>query len=117
MWIVEYYETPTKQCPTQEFLDNCDKERVLPPIMHDIGQLEKFGYKLTRPQVGPLRDHIYELRTRVGRINYRLLYFFFYNEKIIISHGITKIKIVPSNQIDIAIEHRKDYFARNKRNE
>jgi len=117
MWIVEYYVTSTGQCPTKEFLDNRDKEKELPPIMHDIYQLEEYGNRLQRPTASPLRGGIYELRTRIGHINYRLLYFFFYNEKIIISHGTSKIKIVPPNQIDIAIKHKKDYFSRHMRKE
>lgn len=115
MWIVEYYETSTGLCPTKEFLDKRDKEKELPAIMHDIDQLERYGFRLTRPQADYLRDDIYELRTRIGHINYRLLYFFFYNEKIIITHGSSKIKIVLPSDIDKAIRYKKDYFSRNER--
>jgi hypothetical protein len=38
--------------------------------------LQDLGYELRRPHGDYLRDDIYELRVRVGRVNYRLLYFF-----------------------------------------
>ncbi len=56
-----------------------------------------------------LRDAIYELRVRYGRVNYRMLYFF--HERIaVISHGLTKVKVVPDTDIDLAIT-RKGEFA------
>jgi hypothetical protein len=115
MWTVEFYETATGQCPVREFLNNLNIEKELPRFMHDIGLLEEYGPQLKRPYADTLRDNIHELRTRVGRINFRILYFFFYNEKIILTHGCSKIDIVPSSEIDKAIRYKDDYFSRNAR--
>lgn len=41
-----------------------------------IQRLADQGHALRRPSAAPLRDGIHELRARVGRVNYRVLYFF-----------------------------------------
>ena len=41
-----------------------------------IVRLKEAGHELRRPTADFLRDGIYELRVRRGRVNYRLLYFF-----------------------------------------
>jgi phage-related protein len=37
--------------------------------------LAAFGHELRRPNADYLRDGIYELRVRRGKVNYRILYF------------------------------------------
>lgn len=41
-----------------------------------IEVLGELGHELRRPMADYLRDGIYELRVRAGRVNYRILYFF-----------------------------------------
>jgi len=41
-----------------------------------IARLALLGHELRRPEADYLRDDIYELRIRLGSVNYRLLYFF-----------------------------------------
>ena len=38
-------------------------------------RLAEIGYEIRRPEADFLRDGIYELRVRLGHINYRILYF------------------------------------------
>ena len=57
-----------------------------------------------------MRDDIYELRTGLNHINYRLLYFFDGLDIILITHGLKKEKEVPSNEIDYAIKIKNEYF-------
>ena len=53
-----------------------------------------------------LRDGIYELRVKHGRVNYRILYFFSGRNVVVVSHGLTKEKAVPVREIEKAIERR-----------
>jgi putative component of toxin-antitoxin plasmid stabilization module len=115
MWTVDYYETATGYCPTKEFLDKRHKEKELPAIQHDIDRLAIYGFELKRPYADTLRDGIHELRTKIGHVNYRMLYFFFYDEKIIITNGCTKIIKVAETDINKAIKYKNDYFSRYKR--
>jgi phage-related protein len=57
-----------------------------------IDRLGAAGHDLRRPEADYLRDGIYELRIRLGRVNYRLLYFFFARNVVLVAHGLTKEK-------------------------
>jgi|TARA_R110000782_G_scaffold19140_12_gene52348 phage-related protein len=71
--------------------------------------LQSFGHELRRPHADTLRDGIYELRARVGSVNYRMLYFFHGRDVAIVSHGFTKEREVPSAEIERAIERKQLY--------
>jgi len=60
-----------------------------------IERLEEAGHELRRPTADLLRDGVYELRARKGRVNYRLLYFFHGRNVAIVAHGLTKKAAVP----------------------
>ncbi len=47
-----------------------------------------------------LRDGVYELRTRVGNVNYRILYGFVGKDIALLVVGFTKEKKVPSKAIE-----------------
>ena len=68
-------------------------------------------HELRRPEADFLRDGIYELRTRRGRVQYRILYFFHGQNVAILSHGLTKESQVPPADIEQAIR-RKEAFER-----
>lgn len=54
-----------------------------------------------------LRDGVYELRVRVGRVNDRVLYFFHGRNGAILAHGLTKEKAVPKTDIERAIQRKQ----------
>jgi len=59
---------------------------------------------------GYLRDSIYELRVRRGRVQYRILYFFHGQRLAVLAHALTKEGQVPPADIERAIR-RQDAFA------
>jgi len=61
-----------------------------------ISRLALLGHELRRPEADLLRDGIYELRARLGSVNYRLLYFFHGQTVSVIAHGLTKEAAVPA---------------------
>ena len=61
---------------------------------------------MRRPLADSLRDGIYELRIRAGKVNYRILYFFCGPNVACVSHGITKKSAVPDREIDTAVERK-----------
>jgi phage-related protein len=64
--------------------------------------LEEFGHELWRPRADLLRDGVYELRTRVRNVNYRLLYGFVGKDIAVVAHALTKKAKVPDRDIDLA---------------
>ncbi len=74
-----------------------------------VDLLKEQGHELRRPYADLLRDGIWELRVRVGRVNYRLLYFFHEQGVVLLAHGITKEGAVPDVEIRRAVD-RKSRF-------
>lgn len=74
-----------------------------------VERLRTMGYELRRPEADLLRDGIYELRVRLGRVNYRILYFFHGRSVALLAHGLTKEREVPAAEIDRAVERRRRY--------
>lgn len=64
--------------PAQEWLDerNRHEPRAYAKCLARILELAEKGYEMRRPHADYLRDGIYELRARLGKVQYRLLYFF-----------------------------------------
>jgi len=108
-WDIDFYEKPNGRCPTKDFLDSLPAgERVV--VNNSISQLQEHGTGLDRPHTGYLRDHIHELRIRVRRSRYRILYFFYHADTIVLLQGISKkSNRVPDREIDRAIEYKRDY--------
>lgn len=113
-WEIEFFETRSGRCPTQEFLDSLEaKELVF--ATHGMERLETYGPTLRRPHVDYLRDNIYKLRVRVSGGNLRFFYFFFDGRKIVITHAIKKKNAqVPPKEIDRAIAYRDEYLRRSR---
>lgn len=71
-----------------------------------LERLRDLGHELRRPEADYLRDGIHELRVSRGRVHFRMLYFFYGNVSVVISHGLTKERAVPSAEIDSAIRRK-----------
>lgn len=74
-----------------------------------IERLQELGHQLRRPEADYLRDGIYELRWRLQSVNYRLLYFFYDSELIILAHGLTKEDQVPERDIQLALKYKEAF--------
>ena len=77
-----------------------------------LERLAAFGYELRRPAADFLRDGIYELRARSGRVQYRLLYFFHGRNVAVLAHALTKENKVPPLEVERALK-RKAVFEAN----
>ena len=76
-----------------------------------IDRLAELGHELRRPEADFLRDGIYELRIRKGRVNFRILFFFHGKNVAILGHALTKETTVPNVDIERAIRRRKAFEA------
>jgi phage-related protein len=84
----------------QKALDKC---RV------KLERLRELGHELRRPEADYLRDGIYELRVRLGSVNYRMFFFFYEDIAAVVSHGITKEQRVAPKEIDRAIRAKRRF--------
>ena len=71
-----------------------------------ILELAQKGNEMRDPHARYLRDGIWELRAKSGRVQYRLLYFFFGKNIVTVSHGIVKEREVPPSEIELAFSRR-----------
>ena len=107
---VVFYMEDDGLVPVSNWLDGLQlKHRA--KCLKWIGILRSFGHDLRRPESDYLRDGIYELRVRFQRLNYRILYFFYENQVVVLTHGFKKEKEVPSKEIDRAVDLKKRFEA------
>ncbi len=102
------YKQDDETVPVLEWLDE------LPVKIQDkcatrVKRLMSHGHELRRPEADYLRDGIYELRVRYRRVNYRLLYFFYGNQVVVLTHGLTKEREVPPREIDRALSLKRRF--------
>lgn len=65
------------------------------------------------PHSRHLRDGIFELRTQFGNNIDRILYFFFVDNKAVLTNGfIKKTQETPKEEILLASKYRADYLRR-----
>ena len=76
-----------------------------------LERLREMGHELRRPEADFLRDGIYELRVGLRGVHHRILYFFHGAIAAVVSHGLVKEQVVPSKEIDRAMERKKQFEA------
>lgn len=109
-----YFYRDGDDVPVRDWLRNAVLRRNRPAFRKCLDRIEllrTFGHELRRPAADLLRDGIYELRIKVGRVNYRLLYFFHGRNIAIVAHGLTKEGRVPPVEIERALERKRLYEA------
>jgi hypothetical protein len=97
--------------PLTEWLEELEEsdKRAFAKCLARIQQLEQMGHELRRPAADILRSKIHELRVKVGRVHYRILYFFCEGQRneACLTHGFTKEGVVPGEEIDYAVAAKK----------
>lgn len=111
-FTVEFYEKENGDIPVEEFLDGLNV-KMKAKLVGLIEILQEKGNFLREPYSKPLGDGIFELRCKVGNDISRVLYFFYYNGKIIMTNGLVKkTRKTPRAVIDRAKAYRDDYLER-----
>ena len=96
--------------PLLDWLDELPV-KVQAKCIERIDRLGELGHELRRPEADFLRDGIYELRASYQRVHYRMLYFFAGRAVVVLCHGLTKEREVPTREIDLAVERKKKVAA------
>ena len=108
---VIFYRESDGACPVWDWLKGLrvENQKAYAKCLVRIRRLATVGHELRRPEADLLRDGIYELRARLGTVQYRVLYFFHGQNVAILAHGLTKEGAVPGIEIDRAFI-RKEAF-------
>ncbi len=94
--------------PLLEWLDGLP-ERAQDKITARIELLAERGHELRRPHCDYLEQEVYELRVRLGHVQYRILYGFVGRNVVLLSHGCTKEDAVPKSEIARALRNLAAY--------
>lgn len=109
---VIFYEKENGDCPVEDFFLSLDM-KMKAKMVGLLELLEEYGNQLREPYSKHLDDGIFEIRCKVGSNITRVLYFFYYEGKIILTNGfVKKTQKTPPEQIKTAKEFRADYKER-----
>lgn len=112
IWKILFYETVEGECPVEKFIDSRSMNNQA-KIYAYFEHLELKGPNLPRPYSDILEDGIHELRIKLSGNQVRFLYFFVFEDFIVITHSFfKKTNKVPKSEIDKAITYRNDYLKR-----
>lgn len=109
-FVVEFYETRDGQRPAEDFLDELDI-KMRSKLVMTLKVLQEQGNRLREPYSKHLDDGIFEIRGKVGTDISRVMYFFYYGGRIILTSGfIKKTQKTPKSEIERAKQYRKDFW-------
>ncbi|MCL2154949.1 MAG: type II toxin-antitoxin system RelE/ParE family toxin [Leptospirales bacterium] len=111
-WRVFYYSDKDGIMPVKNYIDNLSlRERA--KTMAFIGLLEERGPNLPRPYADILYDGIHELRIKLTGTQVRILYFFCYQNIIVLTNVFNKYSDkVDNSEIKLAKKSRIDFLKR-----
>lgn len=108
---VVFYRTAQGAEPVREWLQRLDKPERL-QLGKAIQVLQMNGPSLQMPYAGRLGGGLYELRERIGKVRYRILYAFDGEQIVVLLHAATKDQRVIADDLVLARKRLQDYFER-----
>ena len=109
---VIFYEKENGDCPIEEFMNSLDI-KMRAKMIGLLELLEEKGIQLREPYSKIIEDGIFEIRCKVGNNISRVLYFFYFEGKIILTNGfVKKTQKTPTEEIKLAKKYRADFKER-----
>lgn len=109
---VEFYQDINGEEPAKDFILGLNK-KMRAKVLDTITLLRDNGYELREPYSKFLSEDIFELRAKVGTNITRVLYFFYFGHRIILTNGyVKKTQKTPRKEIKKAKKYRLDYISR-----
>lgn len=115
LFRIDFYHLPSGKAPVEEFLDGLET-KMRNKAVDSISLLEEFGNQLTMPHSRAMGDGLYELRIKFAGDITRIFYFFFVENRIILTNGFVKKTVkTPPNELKLAKRYKVDFERRNQR--
>jgi phage-related protein len=109
---VEFYENQNGEQPVKNFILS-QTPKMQAKIVRNIELLAERGNELREPYSKHLEDGIFEIRSKISSDISRILYFFVFGNKIILTNGfVKKSQKTPRSEISLAKKYRNDYLNR-----
>lgn len=98
--------------PVNDFLYTLS-EKMRAKTLKEFDMLADYGNELREPYTKCIGDGIFELRIKSGSDISRVLYFFYFGKRIILTNGFAKkTSKTPKAAIELAQKYRQDYLNR-----
>ena len=112
MFDLEFYTLPNGQKPVELFLNELPMKMRIKAI-DSLELLEEYGNQLKMPYSKFLEDGIFELRIKFASDITRIFYFFYVENRIIVTNGfVKKTQRTPKDELTKAKKYKKDYERR-----
>lgn len=109
---IEFYQTESGRKVIEEFLDVLPA-KDLAKVFRDIELLAQYAPNLHEPYTKHIDGPIWELRSKFSSNIYRIFYFIWDGNKLVLLHGFTKkTQKTPPGEIAIAKKRYEDYVMR-----
>ena len=115
MFDIEYYELPNGEKPVKKFINSLD-EKMRVKALASIDILAEFGNMLREPYSKSMGKGLFELRIKFASDITRIFYFFYVDNKIIVTNGfVKKTQKTPQNEIVLAMKYKAEYEGREEK--
>jgi phage-related protein len=113
-WQVEFYIDSGGNEPVKDFILAQSKDTIA-EILHVFKLLREFNIRLGMPYVKKIdKSGLRELRIKHGPNIYRVFYFAYIGQKLVLLHAIIKKQDkIPEGDIKISLDRMMDYIRRN----
>lgn len=112
MFQVQFFEKENGDCPVENFILSLDT-KMQAKIVGLLEILQENGNSLREPYSKHLSEGIFELRCKVGSNAARVLYFFYFEKRIILTNGfVKKTQKTPDKEIKLAKQRRQAFIER-----
>ncbi len=112
MFEINFYRLPNGTAPVEKFLDSLNI-KMRNKALDSLLILEEFGNTLREPYSKSVGKGLFELRIKFAGDISRIFYFFYADNKIIVTNGfIKKTQTTPKVQLKLAQKYKADYESR-----
>lgn len=112
MFDVEFYRLQNGTAPVETFLDSLNP-KMRNKAVRSLELLEEFGNTLREPNSKAMGDGLFELRIKFSGDITRIFYFFYVENKIILTNGfVKKTPKTPPAELEFAKKYKADYERR-----
>lgn len=109
MFDIDFYRLPDGTAPVEEFLDTLTV-KMRNKALDSLLILEEFGNSLREPYSKYMGNGLFELRIKFSSDISRIFYFFYADNKIILTNGfIKKTQKTPRAQLKLARQYKAAY--------